>query len=1460
MSSNRRSNQSTSTATSPRFVQNLHDIYVTEGETSALECRVVGFPRPEIQWERNGKMVPKSRNIQLERIGDRCLLRIKSCESKDKGHYSCIARNIMGTATSRGTLHVLSGFKVRITPYNGTKSAPSSEKENSSRKQATTLITNSRYTTKLKSPHSMESKLDLTRAMKSDHRAGKDVKATVLVKKNVILKSKNTDSNRLTSVEKEKRLTPGNFSRNHMRELPRQLITQSVNKRNQDTAPLDTLKTPCALRTRHFAQAKFPSKQKSDNAYRNDQCCDLAKSLKHNLKRSLTLKKEPKIIDEGARGTIIENRNEDLLKVKNSIGKKEAIKNKLILRNEKVTSDEKSGTQLKLGAYHKSVVLPNVPKGAVKLVRQRKLEAENSLEQSTEVRNFASSACGNRTKALKVSDVSKTTFIKNDSPTVSTNTSDSCEGKMSDSGFKINSSRKKEAENILGKNRNGKSDFRSVQNANCNLNPPNRLGLGKPKVSNRSITQKKSNFTSNFRIDCRESSKLKSANLNKMNFIDPRINIKVNHTIANNLGVSKGSSKFGKNYQQNSTSHGFLEKKISSFDNAVGLGSVKEKSASDLQNGKEHSEDVTHDCNLCPCIHKALDRKLNNDKEGDNSKSKIKTHVVRCKSEMPPYVNLANDTSEKFVVSTATFYETQNCGSTDTNDCSWKQNNEYKIPSSAVDDTKNFSKSRPLPFVELNSQADLNNLSYDVVKLSKDEKNVEIRDISQTQRRDDKILWNVKVPNASKAPLREYITSASGPVYSHDVFPEEIFRPRDKADELPKKEIREREENDTLAVTSGSNITNQTKEDKRSIITETKTSGGYIQQNDVKVVNHAKAHGRKEREVLNTRTCRGNVRLNSDVIEEECEYFIPKIPEVEAEEDKQQVESQEEFPVRIVKGPQSVTVLRGESVTLAVHFQGTPQATVNWARGGTTLRSDGRVSILVGRDMSVLTVSDVTADDSGKYVVTVENSGGGDSCFASMAVVGIPEPPGGQPTARDVTDHSLVLSWYGSMYDGGSVVTGYVIEMCTLPERRWHRVSSCVNTSHVIQGLSNGQHYVFRVRAENRYGLSQPSRESEAICLEDSNSCEDWEVSRSPVKVEAGSMFSEQFELKEEVGKGRFGTVYRCIERISGRPRAAKVIRCIKAKDKETVEREISVMNKLHHPKLMQILAAFESGKNMIMVMEFISGGELFERVIADDFVLTEHDCVLFMRQICDGVAYMHKCCVLHLDLKPENILCKTRTCHQIKIIDFGLARVYSLDESLRVLFGTPEFVAPEVINYEPVGPPSDMWSVGVICYVLLSGLSPFMGESDPETFANITRGEMDFDDEAFDTISEDAKNFISLLLVKKRKNRMTAEECLKHCWLANPRWNASEIPLSTEKLKRFIIRRKWQKTGTAIRALGRMVSLSRSSLGSSGGTPSPLGSPKIFRSQSEISRSETSESGFSEIFSDTNSISELIS
>ncbi|CAF1682469.1 unnamed protein product, partial [Adineta ricciae] len=224
-------------------------------------------------------------------------------------------------------------------------------------------------------------------------------------------------------------------------------------------------------------------------------------------------------------------------------------------------------------------------------------------------------------------------------------------------------------------------------------------------------------------------------------------------------------------------------------------------------------------------------------------------------------------------------------------------------------------------------------------------------------------------------------------------------------------------------------------------------------------------------------------------------------------------------------------------------------------------------------------------------------------------------------------------------------------------------------------------------------------------------------------------------------------------------------------------------------------------------------GGELFERVIDDDFILTERLCELYMMQICEGVSFMHSCNIIHLDMKPENILCVNRDGHRIKIIDFGLARRFDPTKQLKVLFGTPEFVAPEVINFDRVGFGTDMWSVGVICYVLLSGLSPFMGENDNDTYANINRANYDFDDESFTDISDEAKDFISKLLVKDKDKRLPARQCLSHSWLTRrPKLvsqptddETAEKKLSTKKLRRFVIRRRWQKAVNALLALQRM-------------------------------------------------------
>ncbi|XP_059709704.1 myosin light chain kinase family member 4 isoform X2 [Haemorhous mexicanus] len=265
---------------------------------------------------------------------------------------------------------------------------------------------------------------------------------------------------------------------------------------------------------------------------------------------------------------------------------------------------------------------------------------------------------------------------------------------------------------------------------------------------------------------------------------------------------------------------------------------------------------------------------------------------------------------------------------------------------------------------------------------------------------------------------------------------------------------------------------------------------------------------------------------------------------------------------------------------------------------------------------------------------------------------------------------------------------------------------------------------------------------------------------------------SNYYNVNEDeiLGGGRFGQVHKCEEKATGLKLAAKIIKAQGPKQKDEVKNEINVMNQLNHVNLIQLYDAFESKNDIVLVMEYVEGGELFDRIIDENYNLTEMDTISFIKQICKGIQYMHQMYILHLDLKPENILCVNREANQIKIIDFGLARRYKPREKLRVNFGTPEFLAPEVVNYEFVSFPTDMWSLGVIAYMLLTGLSPFLGDDDNETLNNILACNWDFEDEEFRDVSDEAKDFISKLLIKEKCWRLSATAALKHPWLTDHR------------------------------------------------------------------------------------------
>ncbi|XP_054066243.1 myosin light chain kinase, smooth muscle isoform X4 [Rissa tridactyla] len=551
-------------------------------------------------------------------------------------------------------------------------------------------------------------------------------------------------------------------------------------------------------------------------------------------------------------------------------------------------------------------------------------------------------------------------------------------------------------------------------------------------------------------------------------------------------------------------------------------------------------------------------------------------------------------------------------------------------------------------------------------------------------------------------------------------------------------------------------------------------------------------------------------------------------------------------PPQITQFPEDRKVRAGESVELFAKVVGTAPITCTWMKFRKQIEENEYIKIENAENSSKLTISSTKQEHCGCYTLVVENKLGSRQAQVNLTVVDKPDPPAGTPCASDIRSSSLTLSWYGSSYDGGSAVQSYTVEIWNSVDNKWTDLTTCRSTSFNVQDLQADREYKFRVRAANVYGISEPSQESELVKVgekqeelkEDEAELSDdegkeTEVDYRTVTINTEQKVSDVYNIEERLGSGKFGQVFRLVEKKTGKVWAGKFFKAYSAKEKENIRDEISIMNCLHHPKLVQCVDAFEEKANIVMVLEMVSGGELFERIIDEDFELTERECIKYMKQISEGVQYIHKQGIVHLDLKPENIMCVNKTGTSIKLIDFGLARRLENAGSLKVLFGTPEFVAPEVINYEPIGYETDMWSIGVICYILVSGLSPFMGDNDNETLANVTSATWDFDDEAFDEISDDAKDFISNLLKKDMKSRLNCTQCLQHPWLQKDTKNMEAKKLSKDRMKKYMARRKWQKTGHAVRAIGRLSSMAMisgmSGRKASGSSPtSPINADKV--------------------------------
>uniref|UniRef100_A0A7M4F1F9 calcium/calmodulin-dependent protein kinase n=1 Tax=Crocodylus porosus TaxID=8502 RepID=A0A7M4F1F9_CROPO len=290
--------------------------------------------------------------------------------------------------------------------------------------------------------------------------------------------------------------------------------------------------------------------------------------------------------------------------------------------------------------------------------------------------------------------------------------------------------------------------------------------------------------------------------------------------------------------------------------------------------------------------------------------------------------------------------------------------------------------------------------------------------------------------------------------------------------------------------------------------------------------------------------------------------------------------------------------------------------------------------------------------------------------------------------------------------------------------------------------------------------------------------------------------FTEEYQLFEELGKGAFSIVRRCVKVLSGQEYAAKIINTKKlsARDHQKLEREARICRLLKHPNIVRLHDSISEEAHHYLIFDLVTGGELFEDIVAREYY-SEADASHCIQQILEAVLHCHQMGVVHRDLKPENLLLASKLKGAaVKLADFGLAIEVEGDQQAWFGFaGTPGYLSPEVLRKDPYGKAVDLWACGVILYILLVGYPPFWDEDQHRLYQQIKAGAYDFPSPEWDTVTPEAKDLINKMLTINPSKRITAAEALKHPWISHRATVASCMHRqeTVDCLKKFNARRK---------------------------------------------------------------------
>jgi calcium/calmodulin-dependent protein kinase I len=285
------------------------------------------------------------------------------------------------------------------------------------------------------------------------------------------------------------------------------------------------------------------------------------------------------------------------------------------------------------------------------------------------------------------------------------------------------------------------------------------------------------------------------------------------------------------------------------------------------------------------------------------------------------------------------------------------------------------------------------------------------------------------------------------------------------------------------------------------------------------------------------------------------------------------------------------------------------------------------------------------------------------------------------------------------------------------------------------------------------------------------------------------------YTLKQELGQGNFSTVRMGTNKKTGEEVAIKIIEKKKVgQKKDMLETEVEILKRVKHPNVIAMHEMFETSTHIYLVMELVTGGELFDRVV-EKGSYNERDAARIMKQLLEGIFYLHSLGIAHRDLKPENLLLASPDANaDIKIADFGLSKIMGPEAHMQMTTacGTPGYVAPEVLKCEGYGKSVDLWSAGVIMYILLCGFPPFYEESNALLFEKIMGGKYSFPAPYWTNISPAAKDLVRALLTVDPSKRIPLDKALKHPWITGEcAEGALDTKSTIQKMKEYNASRK---------------------------------------------------------------------